>query len=201
MLPAGTFIDTVGTTWVALLAGGDGVIAAAWQSPDGLTFTPIAGPGMRPAGIVGGQDQLVLAATAPGTGCTPGSAATTSTAVTTGTATTATAAACENSVAFARFAVESGQTQVTREAVFASQDATVPLARIGDGWIALQRSPAGIVVWASSDGLTWAQASDTTLGVAPGGPVVVAAGSDATLVVSDSAGNDSPPGVAVVTEQ
>lgn len=201
MLPAGTFIDTVGTTWVALLAGGDGVIAAAWQSPDGLTFTPIAGPGMRPAGIVGGRDQVILAATAPGTECTPGTAATTSTAVTTGTATTATAAACDYSAAFARFDVESGQTQATPGAVFANQDATVPLARIRDGWIALQRSAAGIVVWASSDGLTWAQAIDTALNVATGGPVVVAAASDATLVVSDSAGNDRPPGVAVVTER
>jgi len=200
-LPAGTFIDTVDTTWVALLAGGDGVIAAAWQSPDGLTFAPVAGPGMRPAGIVGGKDQLLLAATAPGSACTPGTAATTSTAATTGTATTTAPAVCENSVAFARFDVEAGQTQATPEALFATEDATVPLARMGDGWIALQRSPAGIVVWASSDGLTWAQASDTVLGVAPGGPVVVAAGSDGTVVVSDSAGNDRPPGVAVVTER
>ncbi len=201
MLPAGTFIDTVDSTWVALLAGGDGVITAAWRSTDGLTFTPIAGPGMRPAGIVGGNDQMVLAATAPGSGCTPGTVATTRTAVTTGTATTAAAAVCENSVTFARFSVESGQTQVRPEAVFASEDATVPLARVGGGWLALQRSPAGIVVWATGDGLTWALASETTFGVAPGGPVVVSAGPDATLVVSDSDGNDRPPGVAVVTER
>lgn len=201
MLPAGTFIDTVGTTWVALLAGGDGVIAAAWRSSDGLTFAPIAGPGMRPAGIVGGSDQIVLAATAPGTGCTPGTAATTTTVAATGSATTTATAPCEYSVAFARFDVAAGQTQVTRAPVFATTDATVPLARMGDGWIALQRSTAGIVVWASSDGLTWAQASDTALSVAPGGPVVVAAGSDDSLIVSDSAGNDRPPGVAVVTER
>lgn len=201
MLPAGTSIDTVGNTWVAFLAGGDGVIAAAWRSSDGLTFTPIPGPGMRPAGIVGGSDQIVLAATAPGTGCAPGAVTTTSTVPATGTVSTDATAPCENSVAFARFDVEAGQTQITPEAVFASTDATVPLARMGDGWIALQRSTAGIVVWASSDGLTWAQASDTALGVAPGGAVVMTAVSDATLVVSDSAGNDRPPGVAVVTER
>lgn len=199
-LPAGTVIDTVGSSWIALALGPTGQITAAWRSTDGLAFTPITAPDLAPAGVVGGSDHVVIAVT--GGACTPATTAAPpeATAASTTAPSTTAAAPCDYSIGFARLDPGSGVAERNNQVAFTSADAAVRLGRIGDGWLALQHSPDGLVVWASGDGLTWARASDDALGVADGGPVVLAAGSDETLVVSDSPGTEQPPGIAVISE-